>query len=62
VPQRKNGELLTQKKMSHQDIARTVGTSREMVSRVIKDLENQGFIQTQGNDALRIFERRNKPC
>jgi CRP-like cAMP-binding protein len=57
----KNGELQTQEKMSRQDIAKTVGASREMVSRVMKDLEDQGFIQTLDNGALRIFERRLKP-
>jgi len=57
----KNGELLTQEKMSRQDIAKTVGASREMVSRVMKDFEDQGFIQTLESGALRIFERRSKP-
>jgi biotin operon repressor len=40
----KNGELLTQAKVSLQDIAKTVGASRAMVSRVMKVLEDQGFI------------------
>lgn len=57
----KNGGLQTQEKMSRQDIAKTIGASREMVSRVMKDFEDQGFIQTLENGALRIFERRLKP-
>ena len=56
-----NGEMLTREKVSRQDIAKMVGASREMVSRVMKDFEDQGFIQTQDNGALRIFERRSKP-
>ncbi len=56
-----NGELLTQERMSRQDIAKTVGASREMVSRVMKDLEDQGLIETLESGALRIFERRTKP-
>ena len=41
-----DGELLIRDKISRQDIAKMVGASREMVSRVMKDLENRGFIET----------------
>lgn len=51
-------ELLTREKISRQDIAKSVGASREMVSRVMKDFEEQGFIETLDNGTLRIFERR----
>jgi CRP-like cAMP-binding protein len=37
--------LVIRDKMSRQDIAKMVGASREMVSRVMKDFEEQGFIQ-----------------
>ena len=36
-----------------------VGASREMVSRVMKDLEERGFIQTQDNGAIVVKERLN---
>ena len=36
---------------THQDIAHRLGCSREMVSRVMKDLENGGYVRREG-DAL----------
>ncbi len=39
-----NGELVVVKKISKQDIAKMIGASREMVSRVMKDLALQGLI------------------
>ena len=36
-------------KVSRQDLAKVVGASREMVSRVMKDLEGRGMVQTQEN-------------
>ena len=32
-------------RVSRQDVAKMVGASREMVSRVMKDLEDRGFIE-----------------
>ena len=51
------GELLIREKISRQDIAKMVGASREMVSRVMKDLEERGFIQTQENGSIIVKER-----
>jgi CRP/FNR family transcriptional regulator, cyclic AMP receptor protein len=48
-------------KISRQDIAKMVGASREMVSRVMKDFEEQGFIETKPDGALWVKERRKKP-
>ena len=48
---------LIRNKVSRQDLAKVVGASREMVSRVMKDLEVRGFIQTQENGAVHIMER-----
>jgi CRP-like cAMP-binding protein len=39
------GHWLIAGKVSRQDVAKMIGASREMVSRVIKDLEDRGFIQ-----------------
>ena len=51
------GEKLIREKISRQDIAKMVGASREMVSRVMKDLEERGFIQTQSNGSILVKDR-----
>lgn len=51
------GDLLIRERISRQDIAKMVGASREMVSRVMKDLEERGFIETQDNGAIVVKER-----
>ncbi len=51
------GEMLIREKISRQDIAKMVGASREMVSRVMKDLEERGFIQTQDNGSIIVKDR-----
>ena len=56
-----NGERLIRDKISRLDLAKMVGASREMVSRVMKDFEEQGFVQTQKDGGLRVWERRSKP-
>lgn len=56
-----SGALLIRDKVSRQDIAKMVGASREMVSRVMKDFEEQGFIQLLDAGALRVIERRTHP-
>ncbi len=48
-------------KISRQDIAKMVGASREMVSRVMKDFEEQGFIETRPDGAIWVRERRKVP-
>jgi len=50
--------LLLHEKMSRQDIAKRVGASREMVSRVMRDFEDQGFVQTQEDGSMLLNERR----
>jgi CRP-like cAMP-binding protein len=45
-------------KISLQVIAKMVGASREMVSRVMKDFEEQGFIETREDGSLLVKERR----
>jgi CRP/FNR family transcriptional regulator, cyclic AMP receptor protein len=53
------GRTIIRDKVSRQDLAKMVGASREMVSRVMKDLEDRGYIETQSNGALIIKERLN---
>lgn len=49
-----DGEKVVVKKLSKQDIAKMIGASREMVSRVMKHLESGGFIEVRGRSiALR---------
>jgi len=51
------GQLVIREKISRQDIAKMVGASREMVSRVMKDLEERGYIESLDNGAIMIKER-----
>jgi CRP/FNR family cyclic AMP-dependent transcriptional regulator len=44
-------------KVSRQDLAKVVGASREMVSRVMKDLEERGLIETQENGWVVLTDR-----
>ena len=43
------GEKVVTKKLAKQDIAKMIGASREMVSRVMKDLQLSGYIEVRGN-------------
>jgi CRP/FNR family cyclic AMP-dependent transcriptional regulator len=51
-----DGEVLVRTKISKQDIARMIGASREMVSRVMKDLSTQGLIQ-ETSRGIMLHER-----
>lgn len=53
--------MLIREKISRQDIAKMVGASREMVSRVMRDFEDHGFIETREGGAVVITERRANP-
>jgi CRP/FNR family transcriptional regulator, cyclic AMP receptor protein len=44
-----NETRIIRSKVSRQDLAKVVGASREMVSRVMKDLEERDMIETQEN-------------
>lgn len=55
------GNRMIREKVSRQDIAKMVGASREMVSRVMRDFEEQGFIQVLDNGCVRVIERRTQP-
>ena len=43
-----DGEKIVTKRLPKQDIAKMIGASREMVSRVMKDLQTGGFIEVRG--------------
>jgi CRP/FNR family cyclic AMP-dependent transcriptional regulator len=44
-----DGEKVVTRKLSKQDIARMIGASREMVSRVMKHLQASGYIEVRGD-------------
>ena len=48
------GNAVIRNKVSRQDLAKMVGASREMVSRVMKDLEERGFIETREDGSLSV--------
>jgi CRP/FNR family cyclic AMP-dependent transcriptional regulator len=47
-----NGAMVVKKKVSKQDIAKMIGASREMVSRVMRDLQDQQLITETGGRIL----------
>ena len=53
------GHAVIRDKVSRQDLAKMVGASREMVSRVMKDLEERGFIETRLDGSVLVKERLN---
>ena len=53
------GNSVIRDKVSRQDLAKMVGASREMVSRVMKDLEERGFIETRSDGSMMVKERLN---
>jgi CRP/FNR family cyclic AMP-dependent transcriptional regulator len=50
------GRMVIRDKVSRSDIAKMVGASREMVSRVMKDLEERGFVVTLDNGSMVVKE------
>ena len=53
------GQLVIKEKISRQDLAKMVGASREMVSRVMKDLEERRFIEALPSGATVLKDRLN---
>jgi len=47
-----NGEKIVTKRLPKQDIAKMIGASREMVSRVMKDLQVGGYIEMRGSSIV----------
>jgi CRP-like cAMP-binding protein len=54
-----DGLLTIRDRVSRQDVAKMIGASREMVSRVMKDLEERGFIEVREDGSTVIKERLN---
>ena len=51
-----DGTRQVRRKVTKQDMAKMVGASREMVTRVIKDLETSGFIRVDDGTILIMAE------
>ena len=49
-----DGNAIIRDKVSRQDLAKMVGASREMVSRVMKDIEERGFIETRADGSVLV--------
>ena len=52
-----NGEKIVRTKLPRQEIAKMIGASREMVSRVMKGLETDGFIMPLGQGRLALRDK-----
>jgi len=51
-----NGSLAIREKLTHQDIADRVGSSREMITRILKDLKTGGYLDIEGRQ-ITILEK-----
>ncbi len=51
-----DGKMVLQEPLTHQEIANMIGSSREMVSRILKDLATGGYIST--HDRLICIETK----
>jgi CRP-like cAMP-binding protein len=51
------GTRLSYAKVSRQDVAKMIGASREMVSRVMKEFENKGLVETREDGLMLVRER-----
>ena len=51
-----NGQKMVTRRLSKQDIAKMVGASREMVTKVMKDLQASGYIEVQGATSYRPWK------
>lgn len=49
-----DGTRVIHGRLTHQEIANRLGCSREMVSRVMKDLERGGYVRTEPGGVLRL--------
>jgi CRP/FNR family transcriptional regulator, cyclic AMP receptor protein len=57
MAQEVNGKWVVERAPPKQEIARMIGASREMVSRVVKDLQRRGLIQAEGRKIV-VLDRQ----
>jgi CRP/FNR family transcriptional regulator, cyclic AMP receptor protein len=53
----KDGSYVIKEKVSKQRVAMMVGASREMVTRVFRDLEKSGVMRTEADKSIRILSK-----
>lgn len=53
-----DGTLLVRERLTHKDIAQRLGCTREMVSRVMKDLERAGCVASGADSRLLVLLKR----
>jgi CRP/FNR family cyclic AMP-dependent transcriptional regulator len=53
----RDGKLVIEGKLTHQEIANTVGASREMVSRIMHDLTEGGYISIDNQKRITLNEK-----
>lgn len=53
----RSGRMVIRDRVSRQDVAKMIGASREMVSRVMKDLEDRGFIEVAEDGSTIVKDR-----
>jgi len=54
---KRDGELIVEGKLTHQDIANMVGASREMVTRILRDLVAGGYISIDKSKGIVLNEK-----
>lgn len=52
-----DGKLIVRQRLTHRDIAAMVGSSREMVSRIMKDLSRGGYVSVDENNLIIINKK-----
>ncbi len=50
----KGGHLVVREKLTHQEIADRIGSSREMISRIMKDLATGGYVEVHDRTIIMI--------
>ena len=55
-----NGQRIVTRRISKQDIAKMIGASREMVHKVMKDLQVNGYIEVQGSTIV-LLDKSARP-
>jgi CRP/FNR family cyclic AMP-dependent transcriptional regulator len=55
-----DGRRIVTRRLPKQDIAKMIGASREMVSKVMKDLQVSGYIEVEGSTIV-LRDTRNRP-
>ena len=58
----RQGAGVITRKVLHRDLTRMVGAFREMISRMLKDLQARGLIQTQADGLLRLRPHLDSWC